>query len=180
MPDEPDDEPTFKEFQFGGPDSESVILHGEDADVGDAIDTFNGLHEARRTARRPENEDFVSGLEGALREQEEHLQRAIAFSILSGTLEALEEAVGRAEENGDPEPFEESALFERDEEDGEFSAAVNLEQKVEDWEEEPPAFFQDAAENILADSEDHWKGWAESAATHVMYWAAQDVTQQFW
>jgi DNA-binding transcriptional regulator YiaG len=172
------DEQTFKEFQFGGPDSESVVLPGEDAGIGDAISTFNELREARRTARQ--NDSLVSALEEVLREGKEHLRRGIILQALLGALEALEEAVERAAENGDPEPFEESALFERDEEDGEVSAAVDLERKVEDWQDEPPAFFQDAAETVLDEDENSWERRAERAATHVTYWAAQDVNKQFW
>jgi hypothetical protein len=181
MPDEPDDEQTFKEFQFGGPDSESVILPGEDAGIGNATNTIDGLHEARRTARLPENEDFVSGLEEALRGSKDRLQRGIALYILSGAFEVFGEAVERAEEKGDPEPFEESVLFERDEEDWEFAAAVDLEQKAEDWQDDPPAFFRDTAEEILVgDGDRQWGKWAEWTATHVMFWAARDVNKQFW
>lgn len=178
MTDEPDDEPTFKGFQFGGEDTEPVVVPGEDANIGDAINAFNGLRGAQRAARRPENEHFVSALEETFREEKEHLQRAIALSILSGALEAFGEVVEEAEEEGDPTPFEKSVLFERAEEGGQFVTAVDLEGKIEAWKEEPPAFFQDTAEEILAGRGDEiWEDWADWTASHLFYWAARDVNE---
>jgi DNA-binding XRE family transcriptional regulator len=174
--DEPDEEQTFKRFQFGGPDTEPVTVHGEDADIGDAIDAFEGLKEAQRTARLPENEDFVEALARDLRDGKEHLKRAIAISMLEGSLQAFASALGRAEENEDLELFEESALFEENEE-GTFVAETDLGELMEEWKEEPPEFFSETAANFLEDT-DPWDEWAEWTATHVMYWAAEDVNKE--
>jgi len=176
--DEPDEEQTFKRFQFGGPDTEPVTVHGEDADIGDAIDAFEGLKEAQRTARLAPNEDFVEGLAETLRDGREHLKRAIEMSMLEGALQAFARALGRAtEEEENRELFEESALFEENEE-GTFVAEVEKDfgELAEGWKEDPPEFFSETAENFLEDVE-AWGEWAEWAATHIMYWAAEDVNK---
>lgn len=172
----PEEEQTFKAFQFGG--NEPVVLSDEDANIGDAINSFNGLTEARRTVRLPENEGFVSALEEALRDGEEHLRRAIALSALQGAMQALIEALERASEDEDREALEQSAIVE-EKEDGTFAAkSAEVEERLEAYAEEPPTFFKEAAADVL-DGEIPWEAWAEWSATHVLYWAAEDVKKEF-
>lgn len=169
------EDPTFKTFQFGGPDTEPITVPGEDANIGDAINAFSGLKEAQRTARLPENEPFVSALEEAFREEKDLLQRAVALSMLGEVAQVFSAALGRAEGEGNREAFEQSAIFK--EEDGKFTPQVDLGEKMEEWQEEPPSFFQDTAEDFIA-GEDRWEEWAQWAATHVMYWAAEDLNEE--
>jgi len=174
--DEPHTEMKMKEFRFGGEDTEGVTLPAEDANISDAIDAYAGLKEAQRTAQLPGNGGFVKALEEALRDGEERLRRAVALSVLSGALKALRGAVRRAAEDDDPAPLKGSALF--GQKNGEVTAE-GLGDRLEAWREEPPPFFLSVAEDVLEKGdESRWEGWAEWAATHVLYWAREDVNEQ--
>lgn len=73
---------SFKTFQFGSPATEPANVHGDDADVGDAIEAFNGLKEAQRTVRLPENEEFFQALEEVLEGAGNVFHKSVAFHLL--------------------------------------------------------------------------------------------------
>jgi len=179
MPEEPEEEQTFKAFQFKGADMERVILPDEDANIGDAIATFNELHEARRTANLPGNEDFVEAITQAFREDRESLERVVALMTLDEILDLYADEMERAQEEDDREAFEESAVF-QEKEDGNFIADEDeIGEKVENWTDSPPTTCTEIAADFL-DEIDSWEEWGEWTATHVMYWAARDVNREYW
>jgi len=173
----PEEEQTFKAFQFGG--NEPVFIPDEDANVGDAIATFNELHEARRTARLPGNEDFVDAITKAFQEDRERLEQVVALMVLDEILDLYADCMERAQEGGDREVFEGSAVF-QEKEGGTFAADdEEIGEKVENWTESPPTFCTKTAGNFLEEI-DNWDEWGEWIATHVMYWAARDVNKAYW
>jgi len=175
--DEPNEEQTFKQFQLGGPDTEPVNIPNEDAGIGEAINTFNELHEARRTARLPENEEFVGALEEGLREGKEGLQRTVASSLLSEILEGLSadlEERGEITDEDELDAFRASRLFTI--EDGTLRYSNEAEEKVEEWTEDaPPEPLLNTAGDIIEGLQ--LDKWAEWAASHVLYWAARDLNR---
>ena len=175
--DEPNEEQTFKQFQLGGPDTEPVNIPDEDAGIGEAINTFNELHVARRTARLPENEEFVGALEEGLREGKEGLQRTVASSLLSEILEGLSadlEERGEITDEDELDAFRASRLFTI--EDGTLRCSNEAEEKVEEWTEDaPPEPLLNTAGDIIEGLQ--LDKWAEWAASHVLYWAARDLNR---
>jgi len=173
----PEEEQTFKAFQFGG--NESVVLPDEDANIGDAIATFNELHEARRTAKLPENEDFVEAITQSFREDRERLERVVSLMILHEILGLYANRMERAQEKGDREVFEGSAVFQEKEEDTFVADEEEIEERIEGWRGSPPTFCTEAAADFL-DGINDWEKLGEWIATHVMYWAARDVNKAYW
>jgi hypothetical protein len=171
------EEQTFKQFQLGGPDTEPVNIPDEDAGIGEAINTFNELHEARRTARLPENEESVGALEEGLREGKEGLQRTVASSLLSEILEGLSadlEERGEITDEDELDAFRASRLFTI--EDGTLRYSNEAEEKVEEWTEDaPPEPLLNTAGDIIEGLQ--LDKWAEWAASHVLYWAARDLNR---
>lgn len=195
----PEDEPreferpplhSFKQFQFGGPDTEPVNVPGGDADVGDAIEAFNGLKEAQRTARLPENEEFVQALEESLERAGDTFQKSVAFHLTAHLFQRVEEWLTKIEEEGlaeeERKALRESRLF--DVEDDSVSVTKTAVESISKLEEElekvseleledsaPPTPIFEAVGSFM--EEQKWSRWAEWAASHVMYWAARDLNR---
>ena len=149
--DEPPEEQTFKQFQFG--DTRPVVLPDQDADVLDAVNTYHGLREAERTAHLPENEQFVSALEEAFRKGRGHLQKVFALKVLAELLEELQAAVDRlAEGDGvDEETIRESRVLKL--EDGAAVEVPSFDETVEAWKDDPPELTKEVAADFLEEAD---------------------------
>jgi transcriptional regulator with XRE-family HTH domain len=167
----------FKAFQFG-PDTEPVFVPGEDADVGDAINIFNGMQEARRTAELPQNADFVDALEESLQEGRGELEKVVALQILSALVGELEDRFGELveKEKVEDEIARKSQVLKLEE--GSAVENPRFLEKLGGWKDDPPEFTKEVAADFLEDAD--WRETAEWAATHVMYWAARDVNKEYW
>jgi DNA-binding XRE family transcriptional regulator len=169
-----DDRQTFKAFQLGAKEA-PVAMPGEDANIGDAIQAFNEMHEARRTARLSDNEHFVQGLKEALQNGRDRLEEAVALQALTTLTSRLGDALDDLPDNPDPSTVQESRLLTV--EDGDVAVALDIEEKLDEWADDPPATVREFAADFMEGVD--WDDAAEWLATHVMYWAARDVNRSF-
>ncbi|MCS4048186.1 DNA-binding transcriptional regulator YiaG [Salinibacter ruber] len=169
-----------------GADTEPVILSGEDANIGDAIDTFNGLERARRAARRPGNERFVKSLKKTFQEKGPGLKEALAGVVLADLREEVKDYLEDTLSGDDSK-----VLDDADEETAEALQASRLlsiegeevsftdeaQRRSEEWQDGSfPEPLLDIAEAFL-DGQD-WGGWAEWGAPHVIYWNRRELVEQ--
>lgn len=168
-----------------GKETVPVIVPGEDRESIDREKAFKRIRQEYEIVQQPGNRQFVVDLKKALQQrQEEFIAKAASLASL-----ALADWARRAAQKGttkEQEPpqegttkeqkdFEESLLLTL--QDGEFVLTDVAEDRLSEITEGSlPSPVRDVTEHYVR-SED-FDVWAEWVASHIFYWARQDLLQE--